>query len=532
MEEISGEIKASADEKEIEKRKSKLSKFFFGWVKDNYDKIFIAIIVLAFIIRLLIFFKTMNQPFWWDEADYLSAAKKWAGINPSLVDIWYYRRGFLWPLIGALFFKIGFGEIGMRFLEVLFSTGIVAVSYFIIAKMFNKKLALFTSVGLTFSWIILFFTGRVLTDIPSAFFILLSLLLFWKGYVLKEGNKFLYLFGLVFALAILTRMQSFMLAPPFLIYIFLKEKFKMFKNKSLWITLGIFVLLLVPQFVLYAQHYGNPLTDLAAHYFGIGSSTNQLVEGEARGFSMATFNYLKDLPYMLSTPIFILFLLGVFYFFADLFLGIDKLFKSDLLQNKLFIIYWILSLFLIMGYIGSVSYVEQRYITAGLPFLFLIAISPLLLIENLLTKHFHLNKKIIALILFAVLILALVPNFLLENQLAGSKLTSYAEIKDAGLWIKENSNQSDLVMTQSRPQIVYYSERAVQKGELDMFKNESYFEEVTQELKPRYLVLSLYEQSPDWVYSYADSHQNKLVPVKAFVKNQQTTVIVYEFKYS
>ena len=75
MEEISGETKISAGQKEIEKRKSKLKNFFFGWVKDNYDKIFIGVLILAFIIRLWIFFKTLNQPFWWDEADYLAAAK-------------------------------------------------------------------------------------------------------------------------------------------------------------------------------------------------------------------------------------------------------------------------------------------------------------------------------------------------------------------------------------------------------------------------------------------------------------------------
>jgi 4-amino-4-deoxy-L-arabinose transferase-like glycosyltransferase len=224
MEEVKGELKESVSEKEIEKRKDSIKKKFSSWIKDNCDKVLIALLVISFIIRILIFIKTMNQPLWWDEADYLSAAKKW-GIGINVGDIWYYRRGFLWPLIGALFFKLGIGEISMRFLVVLLSTGTVALSYFVIAKMFDKKSALLVSIGIAFSWISLFFTGRVLTDIPGTFVLLLALLFFWKGYVLKEGNRYLYLFGLFYALALLVRFQFAMFAIPILIFIFTREKF-------------------------------------------------------------------------------------------------------------------------------------------------------------------------------------------------------------------------------------------------------------------------------------------------------------------
>ncbi len=271
------------EEEILEKRKEKIKTKLFGWVEDNYDKVFLGVLLVSFIIRLYIFFQTMNQPLWWDEADYLSAGKKW-GLGLNIRDIWYYRRGFFLPLFFALFFKVGFGETAIRFIEVIFSTGIIAVSYFLIKDMFNKKLALFTSISLSLSWIILFFTGRILSDIPSAFFILLSLLFFWKGYVLKQGNKFLYLFGLFFAIAILSRMQMLMFAPAFLIFVFIKEKFKFIKNKQLWITFGIFFIIMIPQFIMYSSHYGNPIADMASHYLGIGSSSKPVAEGNERIF--------------------------------------------------------------------------------------------------------------------------------------------------------------------------------------------------------------------------------------------------------
>ncbi|MEK6913528.1 MAG: glycosyltransferase family 39 protein [Nanoarchaeota archaeon] len=492
-------------EEEIEKRKSKLNKFFFGWIKDNYDKIFFVLLILAFLLRLWIFFKTMNQPVWWDGADYLSTAKRW-GLGLNIQDIWYYRRGFLFPLIGALFFKLGLGEIGIRFLIVVCSTGIIAVSYFLISKMFNKKLALLTTLALSVSWIILFFTGRILTDIPTAFLLLLSAFFFWKGYVLKEGNKFLYLFGLIFALAVLTRMQALMLAPAFIIYIFINEKMKAFKNKHLWITCGIFFLILLPHFVLYAMHYGNPLLDILSYYLKIGDS------GATAQRSLEIFKYFTDLPYMLSTPVLVAFFIGIFYFLGDLFLGLDKVAKSQELKNKLFVFLWIFFLFLLMGYVGAHSYVEQRYITAGLPFLFLIAVSSLVFIENLFVKHFHLNEKVSLVIVFIILILLIVPNLLLATSMIEAKKNSYIEVKEAGELMKANSNPGDVIMSTSLPQITYYSERStypydvmnysLHQGEKEVkySDGEKGFKEFLLNKKPKFLMVSsAFEEYPEWM---------------------------------
>jgi 4-amino-4-deoxy-L-arabinose transferase-like glycosyltransferase len=528
------EIEENKDsEKTVEKRKSNIKELCFGWVKDNYDKLFIAILILAFILRIWIFIKTMNQPFWWDEADYLAAAKKWAGLNPNLVDIWYYRRGFLWPLISSLFFRIGVGEIGMRLLVALLSTGIVAVSYFIIKKMFNKKIALLTSIALSASWIFIFFTGRVLTDLPSAFFILLALLFFWKGYVLKEGNKFTYLFGLAFGIAVLIRMQSFIFAIPFLFYIFTKEKFKMFKNKHLWIALGLFALLLIPQVIMYTSHYGNPITDILGHYFGVKGMTSDA--NYIQRTPSTLFVYFANLPYMLGgqyqlgIATFILFLIGVCLFFFDFILGLDKIFKNEEVKKKSFIFLWIVIPFLVLGYITD--YVEQRYISADLIFLFFIAIFPLIKIDDYFSKKEKFGKKKSFVLVFFIVILLLIPNFTWGKDLTEAKSASYLEVQQAGVWIKENSNQTDIVMTASRPQIVYYSERSVQSSDPLMWDNATYFESNVAKLKPKYLVLSSYEQSPNWLYEYPQNNTEKLTPVKAFYQNQQPIVVIYEFHY-
>jgi len=497
--------------------------WFSNWIKDPYNKLFFIILILAFVIRIWIFTKTMNQPIWWDAGDYLSTAKRW-GLSLDMQDNWYYRRGFFWPLFGALFFKLGLGEIGIRFSEVLFSTGIVAVTYLLIKDMFNKKLGILASLGMTFSWVLIFFTGRPLTSIPSSFFILTSVLLFWRGYMVKEKPKLIYLSGLFFILAILTRMQFLMFVPAIVLLLVLRDKFRFLKNKHIWITLGLMVIFLLPQIVLYWKHYGNPIIDILSHYFGIAVQSKS---GSINERTITTlWDYFKDLPYILTKYMFIPFLIGVFYFLTEIIFGIDRIFKEKEIQKKIFILFWIIIPFLVLGYITV--YVEQRYVIPTLPFLFTLAAFPFLKLEGFLSKNLKLNKKTSTILIFVLFTLLLIPNFNWGNNLMENKKTSYLEIKNAGEWMKINSNPGDIILSVSGPQITYYAERDT----LGLGENESIFEEKIKEHHPRYLMLSAFEQHPEWAYNYPDTHNETLIPVQVYTSGDQPVVIIYEFKYS
>jgi hypothetical protein len=153
-------------------------------------------------------------------------------------------------------------------------------------------------------------------------------------------------------------------------------------------------------------------------------------------------------------------------------------------------------------------------------------------LEDYLSKKEKIGKKKSFILVFVLVLLLLIPNVIWGNTLTEGKMTSYAEIQQAGLWIRENSELSDLVITASRPQIIYYAERSVQTSDPAVWDNATYFEILINELKPRYLVLSSYEQSPEWVYNYPQEHPDKLVPVKVYYQNEQPIVVVYEFKYN
>jgi 4-amino-4-deoxy-L-arabinose transferase-like glycosyltransferase len=521
-------------EESFEKRKKWIKNKLFGWVEDNYDKTFLIVLLVALIIRILVFTITKDQAMWFDAAEYMSTAKYWAGIG-DMSDVWYYRRGFFWPFFGSLFFRCGLGEKAIRFATVLFSTGIVAVSYFLIKNMFNKKYALFACIGLTFSWVMLFFTGRPMTSIPGTFFLLLSLLCFWKGYELKQGNKFMYLFPVFFALAVLTRMQYLMFIPVFFIFIFIKEKFKFLKNKSLWMALLIFLLCLVPLFIMYNQHFGNPISDIMTYYLGINAGTAPV----SSDFALKNIpQYLFDLPYNLTKPIFFLFVLGAIYFFADLVLGFDKIFKNKKIQKKFFIFLWIVVPLGIIGYFNT--YAQQRYSMPQHPFFFLIAAIPLFKIGGLIKKHFKINKKIIASLLVIIFVLCLIPNVIWANQLIENKKLSYYELKPAGEWIKENSEEGDMIITNSFPQISYYSERKVAtfgtcynnpEAHAPLCSEEEFYQFV-DDVKPTFIVWSVFQSHDEWILNYIQTNEDLWIPVQGYNQGEQPIVIIFQANYS
>lgn len=525
-----------------EKKQENIKNFFFSWIQDSYDKLFLLILLAALIIRILVYLKTNDQALWWDAADYMASAKKWAGINPNLIDMWYYRRGFLWPLIGTLFFAIGVGEIGMRILVVLLSTGIVFVSYFLISEMFNKKLALLTSLGITLSWVFLFFTGRLLTEIPATFFLLTALLFFWKGFMKNSGTKYFILFGIFAALTVLTRMQYLMFVIPILLLVLVREKHKIFVNKKLWLSVIIFIIILLPHLYLYNKHFGNPLLDLTNYYLGIEGVSKTGEVGVELAKTSDLFLYINNLPYILDanqkgysslfaiSPLYFLFIIGFFLFFIDLFLGFDKISSNETIQKKFFILSFIVLSFLFLGYMAP--QLEQRYIMPVIPFLFFIIVYPFYYIKEIS----KINPKTITIVFLIILLVVLIPNYKFGFSLIESKKLSYMEVKQAGLWIKQNSVPEDIIIGSGLPQLTYYSERSVYPFELayrrDLTKgNESDLDKFILEKKPKYLVASAYEREEPWALSYPQKHQDILIPVQVYPNPQQPIVVVYEFDY-
>jgi 4-amino-4-deoxy-L-arabinose transferase-like glycosyltransferase len=527
-----GETRMTGDiakKEEISARKEALLQKFVTWFKNPYNLAFFLIFILAVALRLFYFFAFKNQPLWFDEAEYMAKSKNIA-FNFKWPSPWSPRKPILLAWMFVPFLKLGFSEPALRFILVLFSIAAVWLAYYVSEEFFDKKVALITTALMAVFWVNMFFSIRFMVDMPATTLFLASLYFFVRGYVKKENPKYIWLAAAFFALGFLMRVSYGIFLIPLLIYMVLEEKFSLLKNKQLWMAVFIAFLVVLPFFIwLFHAFPEDPLGKF------IGISYGRFSIGQEHG-SMGVpgiWQYFKDIPNELKTTYFVLFLLGCVFVFADLFLGFDLLFKKDYtdIRLKLIILIWILLAIVAFGM--TRSYVEQRDSMIYAVFMFSIIGVALIQIYNFIMRRIpHKQAKILALfVIISLVILGAYSQLTYGYSLTKDKSTSYQAVRDAGLWIKQNSKPDDVITSKSLPQIEYYAERHT----VDVFfaTEEEFIGNATQQ-NVKFFAPSTFEPYwlvPQWSYTWGQQHPELARLVWWWADNPQQPsqfLLVYE----
>ena len=521
----------------IKNRKDKI----INWLKNPYVIIFILIILLAVILRIIVFSQTTAQGLWWDEAEYMAKAK-YIAYGHDWVDFWNPHKPILLSLIAVPFFLSGIGEIGIRILVLLLSIAGVILIYFPVKEFFNsKKLGLFASFMLAIYWVHLFFTGRLLVELPATTFFFVFWYFFIKGVIKKENPKYIWLAGFFFGIAFMFRVVYGVIAIPIIIYVLFEEKFSILKNKHVWIGILFMLLAISPMIIFLVSEYpDDPIGEF------LGFKHNRFSESAGAMEFSGFLVYFLDLPYGLGGQsltakwIFTsLFIFGSLIYFSDIIFAFDKIFVSKKLRLKLFVLIFILFLFLIWGY--TRAYVEERDYLPLTIFFFGISGLGFFKIQDIFSKY---NKTIVAIIMFGLLFIGAYYNISWGFQLTEAKAISpYNSIKEAGLWIKQNSQEGDIVYSTARKQMLYYTEREVlDPGMRDYgnFENaEKPLEEMIQELETnkniKYIEMDIVEkrQASESLYFWIQNNSALVEPVIAWyadAQKTQTVAVIYRFK--
>src|SRR3989344_1792399 len=233
-------------------KKENLQNRILVFLDKNSDFVLIAVLIFALILRLK--YLNINSALWFDEAEYLSMAKNWAFDIPySIPSV----RPVLLPFVEFIFYKIGMvSEFPFRLIEAISSLIGIYLIYLLGKELFNKYVGLIASFLLSVFYLHLFFTARILTDVPSTTFWTLIAYLFWKGY---EGSskRYLYFTAIALSLGILLRFPIVLLILVFLIYLLLTNGLKFLKNKSIWVSGIIGLLVLIPYFLWFYQKFNS-----------------------------------------------------------------------------------------------------------------------------------------------------------------------------------------------------------------------------------------------------------------------------------
>lgn len=518
MEEIKGELKETISDKEVEKRKKELKEKITNFLKDKHNLALIGILIFSFSLLLYFFSVTNGQTLWHDEAEYMSAAKYWAFNTPFNINP---ARPPLFSFFAFLLYKIGFQELGIKFfLELIPALLIVLFTYLLVKEMYDKKIALISAFITSVSWIHLFYSMRLMTDMLGLLFGILSFFFFWKGYVKKENKYYVWLIGFFVALAFLCRLTGILYGGIIFLFLFITEQFKFFKNKNLWIAVLVFLVTISPYLVWSYFYHGNAFA-FRQGYGGVPDSSP--------GWYM--IQHLYDYP---ELGFFIFFILGLVTL-IPLFLSFDLVIfkKNKERYNDLFS--FILIVVILFFFIFFLRSAENRWLIAMSIGVFIFSAKGIILIYDFTKKNF---KHFAIITLIALLIFGAYFQINHADAIIKDKVNTYVPVKEAALWMKENSNPDDVILTASVPQTAYYSERKVisfynssegayyTSGQLGGFINSE---------KPRYVVVSVFEPSnPQWTLDYPQQNPSMFKPVKAWFSDQEQKnpiLIVYEVDY-
>jgi len=486
------------------------------WFKDYHNIILVAIILFALIIRLYYFVPTLNQPLWWDEAEYTSMAKAWAfNSDYTFIPV----RPVLLSLLIAFFFKLSYSEFLPRLLILFLSLISIPGMYYLGKEFYNKKIGLLSSFLMSVFWLNLFFSFRLLVDLPSLTFFIFSALFFYR-YLKNNSNRDLYIGAVIIALGTLFRLSTGIFLICFLVYLIFTQKLSFLKKKELWIAGIIFLLVLSPYLIWGYSKFDGFVVKQAMDWNAPENNSFGNVWWNAK-------SYFSLFPSYLSWPLLLLFLIGLASFYKII-VGIDLIFKGrgGGLNKQLFLIL----LFFLPILFTSISFyhhIENRYIITAFPAIFIIASNIIFKFYNYMIKHKQKTLAIIIIILF--LGYFAYTQLKHSDSLIKSKIDSYGDVKRAGEWIDQNLDKSSVIITKSWPQIMYYSNRKVMKIPDD--KQE--FTKQIKNLTNAYFILSIFEPHEKWTINYPQEENLSIVHV-FFLDSQKTqpSLIIYNMPSS
>ena len=501
-------------EKTIEKRKDKI----INWIKKPLNFPLVLVLILAFAIRFYYFLMTKTQPLWWDEAVYGSLAKnlishQWDATATIIGETTI--RPIFFPFLWSLLMRIGIGEIGSRFLlGFLLSILSVFLFYLIAKEIFNKKIGIIATFMFSFLWIHIFYTCRLLTDIPSLFFMFLSIYYFVKATKFNLNFKYFSISLISLSIATLIRYASGVIFLVYLIILglILCKKISLLKNPKFYLSgiIGFFPILLF--FLINLITKGNifPAIFGTDFYFG----------GEKVAKPLA-FYVLNFIPVYLKTIFLIFFLIGLLVILFELVAGYNFIIKNTKLRNYLFLLLIFITFY--SSFIFFIRFGEDRYfLITSLP-LFCFAAFGINYISKFIEKY---NKYIAILFVLIILFVGAYSQVKDADNLIKTKKQSYLQIRQGMEWLRDNSSK-DAVFAGGGgigPYTIFYAERMY-------FDAPTNYSESYKISEADYLIVHGFTPQAGYINQYLEENQDKWKPINIFFfdeEQKQPMLIIYE----
>ena len=491
-----------------------------SWIKDNY--ILVAILIFATILRLYLYSKIGQQTHWWDGAEFMNMARAWAFHIPYQ---FHPVRPILLSLINALFFKMIPGsELLPR--AFIFGIGILSIYavYLLGNEAYNKKVGLIAAFLMSLNYFNIFYTFRILADLPTLTFFTLSAYFFLK-YFKYHKPRDIYWAAVMTGIGTLFKLPVASILFVVAIFIVLTEGLTFLKKKEIYIAALIFLLILSPYLIWGYMQFGGFVISQAGAY--------NMAEETGFAYVMSSIQnvigYLRLFPTYFPLAIVIAFVAGLITMKRVIY-GWDVIFSKEesetrkKLKRDLFLI--LLFIIPFVTIVLSLGYVDSRILLIVFPIVSIIGSAFIIKMYDLLAKEK--NGKILGIIIIALILTFPIYGLKQTEEQLVLKSHSYEQVKWAGVWLKENTLPTEAVVSTSTTQIRYYSERET----FDLKQTEEEFDQLLIE-NPQikyYLLASAFEpaRNKDWMFEYPGKHNLELV--KLYSSGEQAILGIYKLK--
>lgn len=467
------------------------------WVENPYNQALLGIILFTIGLRLYYFFITKDQPLWYDEADYMNIARSWLGeytwnTSPT--------RPLLFSGLIYVVMSIGLGETAMRILSILFSVMAVYLTYEVGALLFDKKTGLIAAFMLSIFWSFLFYTNRILVDVPLTTLWLASIWTILYAYLKNKSWRWYVSAGVLLGLSFLLKYSTIALIGIIGIYLLTTERFNLIRNNKLYIY-ALSALATVSPFLIYEQiKYGDPLAFLRGAVGDQASAPRTFFQSlyDQTVFSVALLHWILIACFLAG-------LLAVIYKLA---LSYNYSLTKGSLSNKYYFSgLWLIISLLFFGKLNYGSYMDERYYFVFYPIIFIFAAEALISGYNLLKRHYK-GIAIVGIIL--ILSFAAYQNINHADGIIKSKVDSFKPLKEGGLYINQHTNKGEIFLSiEEDAEMLYYSQRDTMRP--------ANITDLMNKIKtnnPRYIFLSFY-------YSLNNGDGEKLAMIDFILSNPQ-----------
>jgi 4-amino-4-deoxy-L-arabinose transferase-like glycosyltransferase len=446
-------------------------------------------VVLAYYVRL-----TAGQPVWWDEAEYLLEAKHIAlgtpetGFDP--------KRPILLPLVLSAFYAMGLGEISIRILFAVVSLISVYLLFLIGEQLYSTGVGLLGALLYSLVHLNLFYSARILTEIPHVALTLLGIYLF-----LAPRPRMISFAVPAFVLAGLVRMQSAFSFLSTATFALLTERGQALKNKDYRRSLILGAVIFLCYLSWQQWKFGNPLYSILRE---IHEDASPL---ELPDRLKVLWDVLRGYIVALPASVLLLGSAGVM---------IPAAWRGHLRAHLFLFLWWLIPTF---GYGLLADHFEDRYAILAYPPIFLwVALS----IRAVFTSLARFHRALALLVALSVAGYSELRLWQRSDFVIRAKLQSFDAVRQAGLWVRQHASPGDSVVCQSVPQITYYSERAtyaLPEARSDFFR-------LMEDKQPKFVIISPYEMLPPWAALTGVPHPPGFAAVQKFRDDAGGTVVL------